>query len=148
MPLKHHYPVGSEANPEREPSQYMFLFRHGKWDEGLSAEEIMKIMEDVRAWFDALAKAGKVAGGSPLMEGGKTVRIGNGGASVSDGPFVESKEAVAGYLLLRVDSMEEAVEIAKTSPLLRHDATMTTEVREIAPECPVYVRLREMAAAV
>lgn len=140
MPLKNHHPVGSEANPERDPSQYMLLFRHGLWDEGMSASRIAEIMDEVTGWFDGLVALGKVVGGSPLIEGGRTVQIRNGAISVTDGPFAESKEAVAGYLILRVGSLEDAVKIAKTSPLLKHD--MVTEVREIAAECPVYVRLR------
>ena len=145
MPLKNHYPVGSEANPERDPKQYMFLFRHGIWDEGLSPDEIHKIMSDVTEWFDSLVKDGKVVAGTPLMEGGKSVMVRNGAVAVLDGPFVESKEAVAGYLILRLENEEEAVAIAKTSPLLTRG--MITEVREVAGECPVYMRLRERAEA-
>ena len=148
MSLKQHYPVGSEMNPERDPKQFMLLFRHGPWDAGLGEDEIEKIMEQVRAWFDGLSAAGKIAAGSPLEEGGKTVQVRNGQAGVTDGPFVESKEAIAGYILLRVDTMEEAVAIARTSPMLGYDPSASTEVREVAAECPVYARLRGNAAAV
>lgn len=147
MPVKNHYPVGSELNPQRDPVQHMLLFRHGQWDDGLSSEQILTIMGEVTAWFDGLVVQGKVVGGSPLAEGGKTVQIRNGDVSVTDGPFVEAKEAVAGYLLLRVDSFEEAVAIARTSPLMRYDPTMSTEVREVAAECPVYERLRQQDTA-
>ena len=146
MPLKNHHPVGSAENPEREPKQYMFLFRHGVWDAALTPEETMKVMDEVTAWFDSLMKRGIVVGGTPLMEGGKSVMLRNGQVAVLDGPFVESKEAVAGYLIVRLESEEEAVAIAKTSPLLKQG--MVTEVREIAPECPVYDRLRAQGAAV
>lgn len=145
MPLKAHHPVGSEGNPERDATQYMLLFRHGQWDTSMSQDQILEVMDQVTAWFDNLFTQGKVVGGSPLVEGGKTVHLQNGTASVMDGPFVESKEAVAGYLLLKVDSLEEAVAIAKTSPLMQHDPTMSTEVREIAAECPVYERMRGKA---
>ncbi|WP_367870928.1 YciI family protein [Luteolibacter sp. Populi] len=145
MPLKNHYPVGSEENPQRDPKQYMLLFRHGMWDEGLSPDEINRIMGEVTEWFDSLVKGGKVVAGNPLMEGGKSVMIRNGAVTVLDGPFVESKEAVAGFLTLHLESEEEAVAIAKTSPLLKHG--MITEVREVAGECPVYMRLRERAEA-
>ena len=49
---------------------------------------------------------------------------------VADGPFAESKEAIGGYFLLAVDTMEEAVEIAKTFPTLDYGASV--EVRPIA----------------
>lgn len=144
MPLKNHHPVGSTENPEAEPKQFMFLFRHGMWEEGLTPEETMKVMDQVTAWFDSLVKRGIVVGGTPLTEGGKSVMVRNGAVAVLDGPFAESKEAVAGYLIIRVDSEDEAVAIAKTSPLL--ESGMITEVREVAAECPVYERLREQGA--
>lgn len=144
MPLKSHHPVGSAQNPDREPKQYMFLFRHGTWDVGMTPEETMKVMDEVTDWFDSLMKRGIVVAGSPLMEGGKSVMVKNGSVAVLDGPFVESKEAVAGYIIIRVETEDEAVAIAGSSPLLKHD--MVTEVREVAPECPVYQRLREQRA--
>lgn len=144
--IKAHHPLGSAENPQRESSQYMLLFRHGMWDKDLTPDQIMKVMGDVTAWFDALASKGKIAGGSPLYEGGKTVQVRNGNVSVVDGPFVESKEAVAGYILVNADSFEEAVEMAKTSPLFKYDPSMCTEVREVAPECPMYQRMREKEA--
>jgi hypothetical protein len=44
---------------------------------------------------------------------GVRVRRSNGKLSVTDGPFAESKEVVAGFALLKADSKEEAIELAK-----------------------------------
>ena len=49
-----------------------------------------------------------------------------------DGPFSESKEAIAGFFIIQADSLEEAVEIAKNCPGL--DYGQTVEVRAIASE--------------
>jgi hypothetical protein len=49
---------------------------------------------------------------------------------VTDGPFAESKEAIAGFFIIQADSLEEAVEIAEGSPCL--DYGQTIEVRAIA----------------
>ena len=54
---------------------------------------------------------------------------------MTDGPIAESKEAIAGYLLLQVDAMDEAVEIAKEWPLLEIDG-MSIEVRPVVSETP------------
>jgi hypothetical protein len=54
---------------------------------------------------------------------------------VADGPFAESKEAIGGYFLLKVDSIEEAVAIAKDCPGLAYGARV--EVRPVAEACPV-----------
>jgi len=66
------------------------------------------------------------------------------GLSVSDGPFAESKEAIGGFFLLEVGSLDEAAEIAKDFPGLEYGATV--EVRPVAPECMVGdARLRASA---
>ena len=49
-----------------------------------------------------------------------------------DGPFSESKEAIAGFFLIQADSLEEAVQIAKDCPSLGYGQTV--EVRAIASE--------------
>jgi hypothetical protein len=145
MPIKNHHPVGSSENPHADPAQYMFLFRHGPWDMDMTPEQITQVMDEITRWFDGIVNRGIVVGGTPLHEGGKSVTVRNGEVSVTDGPFVEAKEAVAGYLIIRVDTMDEAVAIARSSPLLKHG--MVTEVRQVAAECPVYERLRERPAA-
>jgi hypothetical protein len=51
---------------------------------------------------------------------------------VTDGPFPEPKEAIAGYWVIQADSLEEAVEITKGNPWLKYGETV--EVRPILPE--------------
>jgi len=46
----------------------------------------------------------------------KCVRIRNGGVTITDGPFVESKEMVAGFYLLEADSLEDATQLAAQIP--------------------------------
>ena len=59
-----------------------------------------------------------------------------------DGPFAESKEAVGGYLVLQADSLNEAVEIARSMPTLRYG--ISVEVRPILAECPIFQRHPEL----
>jgi hypothetical protein len=63
---------------------------------------------------------------------------------VADGPFVESKEAVGGYLLLQADNLDEAVAIAKTNPTLEYGIAI--EVRPVLEECPIFQRAKERVA--
>lgn len=126
------------------PPNYLLLFRHTRWDRGLSVEQTREVMDRVHAWFEDLARQGKSAGGFPLLEHGKTVSGDKGKTTVTDGPFAESKEAVGGYLLLRADDMEEAVAIAGASPLL--SLGVVTEVRELALQCPILERIAKEAA--
>ena len=124
-------------------SEYILLFRGTNWDEGLSTEAIQRLLDQITAWFDNVDEQGKVKAGQPLLDGGKTVS-GKGGRTVVDGPFAESKEAIGGYLLLRVDDLEEAVQIAKGHPALEYG--MKIEVREVTDECPKFRRAREQLA--
>jgi hypothetical protein len=67
---------------------------------------------------DELQKAGvllDLAGLLPSAEG-RRVRFAEGNRAVIDGPFPESKELIAGYWILQVQSMDEAVEWAKRAP--------------------------------
>ena|SRR3979490_3462977 len=111
------------------PSEYMLLFRGTHWDKGLSNEDIQNVMGRWIAWFERLTQQGKAKAGQPLAETGKIVS-GKKGGTVADGPFAESKEAIAGYILLQVDALDEAVEIAKGCPGL--DYGVTIEVRPIS----------------
>ena len=54
---------------------------------------------------------------------------------VADGPFAESKEAIGGYFLLKVDSLDEAVAIAQECPGLPYGAKV--EVRPVMAQCPL-----------
>jgi hypothetical protein len=121
----------------------MLLFRGTDWHKGLSPEEIQQVVTQMYAWFDRLTKQGKLKAGQPLEFEGKIVSQ-KKGRSVMDGPFAESKEAIAGYFLLQVNSLDEAVEIAKDCPTLNYGAKV--EVRPVAPECSVNQILRQMSA--
>ena len=115
-------------------SEYMLLFRGTDWHKGLSPEEIQQVVNQMKAWFDRLTAEGKARAGKPLFHEGKIVAQ-KKGRSVVDGPFAESKEAIAGFFLLQVDSLDKAAEIAKEFPALEYGATV--EVRPVAPECMV-----------
>jgi hypothetical protein len=115
-------------------SEYMLLFRGTDWHGGLSPEEIQQVVNQMKAWFDRLTAEGKAKAGKPLFHEGKIVSQKNGRSAV-DGPFAESKEAIGGFFLLQVDTLDEAAEIAKEFPALAYGATV--EVRPVAPECMV-----------
>ena len=115
-------------------SGYMLIFRGNEWHKGLSPEEMQNVSERWMAWFKGLLEQGKAVAGNPLAPEGKTVS-GPGGRVVADGPFAESKEAVGGYFLLKVNSLDEAVAIARQCPSLPHGAKV--EVRPVLDQCPL-----------
>lgn len=111
-------------------NQYMFLVR-GKACGGseLSPEQMQAKMTEVFAWIDDLAKNGVMTAAQPLTPGGKIVS-GKGGSVVSDGIAAESKEAVGGFFIINVETMDEAVRIAQSSPMFKYGGQL--EVRQIA----------------
>jgi hypothetical protein len=123
-------------------SGYMLLFRGTGWHKDLSPEQIQNVMSQWSAWFNRLVDDGILKAGQPLEAESRLV-VGKG-RTVSDGPFVESKEAIAGYFLLNVDNFDDAVAIARQCPTL--DQGVTVEVRPVAEECP-HSRLLEQNAA-
>ena len=112
----------------------MLLFRGNDWHKGLSPEEMQKVAGLWMAWFNRLTEQGKAIAGSPLEREGRIVS-GKNGRVVADGPFAESKEAIGGYFLLQVNSLDEAVAIAQDCPGLAYGSVV--EVRPVAAECPM-----------
>jgi hypothetical protein len=112
---------------------YMLLFVGMAWHKDLSPEQTQKISEDWMAWFKCLNEQGKAVAGHPLGCQGKSVSGKN--RTVTDGPFAEAKEAIGGYFMLDVATMDEAVAIAQQCPGLPYGAKV--EVRPVLSECPM-----------
>lgn len=127
-------------NTHTTPSEYLLLIRGTHWEKDLSPKEIQKFMNQWTAWFDRLTRQGKVKASQPLAHEGKIIS-GKKGRTVIDGPFAESKEAIAGYFLLEVNDLDEALEIAKDFPVLDYGATI--EVRPVLEQCPTIQKARE-----
>jgi hypothetical protein len=119
-------------------SEYLLVFRNTGWHKDLSPEEIEQNMARFTAWYERLNNARQFKGGGPLAHEGKII---GGGSVVTDGPFAESKEAVAGFFIIQADGLEQAVEIAKGCPGLQFGQTV--EVRAIVPEPVELQRARE-----
>jgi hypothetical protein len=126
-------------------SQYLLLLRGADWYQELSPQEIQEIMGRSAAWFERLSQTGALLGAQPLE---KQARFVGQTSKVADGPFVESKETVGGYVLLAVSSLDEAAAIAQDCPMVPYG--LTIEIRPVAPECAtlkfVNQKLAESAA--
>ena len=118
-------------NTPTAKSEYLVLCRGISWDKSLSAEDIENAINQFCAWFDRLVKEGKLTSGPRLAHEGKVI---TGRTAPTDGPFAESKEAIAGIWFIHANSLEEAVEIAKGDPSLAYGHTI--EIRPILPEGP------------
>jgi hypothetical protein len=86
-----------------------------------------------RAYYKAITEAGIYVGGDPLEvpETGTTVRIMEGKRHVQDGPFADTKEQLAGFMVLELSSLDAALDWAARCPAASAGAV---EVRPLAPE--------------
>lgn len=98
--------------------------------EALSEAERNAIFGEVDAIMQELTESGEWIGGAglanPLLA--RTVRVRNGTPVVTDGPFAEAKEQLAGYCIIECESIERATEIAARWPDARYG---TMEVRPL-----------------
>lgn len=78
--------------------------------------------------------AGAIQGGNALQATatGKTVRVRDGKAMVTDGPFAETKEQLGGYYLVEAPSMEEAAKIAAKIPGARSGCVEVRPVQKFS----------------
>lgn len=83
------------------------------------------------AFYDELKASGKMLAGTPLATPAttKTITERNGIVSITDGPFAEAKEQLAGIVLVDCDAIEEAYEIARNFPEAKYAAV---EIRPVA----------------
>jgi hypothetical protein len=89
-----------------------------------------KILSDMGKYNEALVKAGVMQAGEGLHPSsrGKRVRFSGADRTVTDGPFPETKELIAGFWLWQVKSMDEAVEWLKRAPF---DGGTELEIRPV-----------------
>ena len=102
---------------------------------GPDRDSAMKDYELSSAWFEKYSKAGKVVGGHELQgpSTATTVSRKNGKVTVTDGPFIESKEVIGGFAVIEVADLDEALVMAKEWP-------GTVEIRPIVDHSQEAVR--------
>jgi len=97
-------------------AQYMILIYTSA--EGLPPEQAAAEMPKWGAYTQALQDAGVMVAGDPLegADTATTVRVRDGETVITDGPFAETKEILAGYYLLDVPNLDEALKWAARIP--------------------------------
>jgi hypothetical protein len=109
--------------------QYMLQIFSG------DATEFERLSEDeqkaVMGEYFAISETPGVSGGDQLQpaETATTVRVQDGRALTTDGPFVETKEALGGYYLFEADDLDAAIELAARVPAARMGGAV--EVRPV-----------------
>jgi hypothetical protein len=113
--------------------KYMLLIHHGSTPTPRDPEAWATLPEDeqkrVFADYRSINQTPGVTPGQALdaPETATTVRVQDGKTLTTDGPFVELKEAVGGFLFLEADDLDAAIELAARIPAARHGGAI--EVR-------------------
>jgi hypothetical protein len=110
------------------PDHRYLLLQRGTPDarESRSPAQMQEMYAQFNAWREKF-KANIVEMGGKLLPGGKVLTA----AGVMDGPLIESKEIVGGYMIVVADGYERALEVARECPGLIGPGS-SCEIREIA----------------
>ena len=94
-----------------------------------SPEQMQVWMKQTMDWIGSISAQNKFVGGTGLpFEDARVVKPNN---VVTNGPFGDIKETIGGFITVKADSVEEAVEFAKGCPVLQGEGN-TVEVRKVA----------------
>ena len=88
------------------------------------------------AYADSLRGNGRMLAGHALapVATATTVRVRNGVVSITDGPFAETKEQLAGFYLIEARDLNEAIQVAAKIPPARVGSIEVRPVRELQPD--------------
>jgi hypothetical protein len=95
------------------------LIDDGSWLQEASPEQVEKMISEMDEYITGLEKEGVYVGGDGLAppSAAKTLRYGEDGKPVvTDGPFAETKEQTAGYMVLEADSIDDAIDWVTKMP--------------------------------
>lgn len=83
-----------------------------------SEADFQKEVEEYAVWVEEMTKTGNYVSGDPLKPEGRYILK---DSIQTDGPFIESKEAVGGYIIIKAKDIEEATELARKCPVFEYD---------------------------
>jgi len=109
--------------------EFALIMRHEDGQKVASPEQIQAWMKQTMDWIGGIAAQNKFGSGTGLMF--DDARVVRSNKTVTNGPFGEIKETIGGFIIVKADSMDEAVEFAKGCPVLQGDGN-SMEVRRIA----------------
>ena len=109
--------------------EFVLIMRHEDGKKVASPQQMEIWMKQTMDWIGGIAAQNKFVSGTGLpFEDAKVVTHNK---VVTNGPFGEIKETIGGFITVKADSVDEAVEFAKGCPVLQGEGN-TMEVRKIA----------------
>jgi hypothetical protein len=108
--------------------EFALIMRHEDGTKVASPEQMQLWMKQTMDWIGGIAAQNKFVSGTGLSFG--DARVVKPNHVVTNGPFGEIKETIGGIITVRANSVEEAIEFAKGSPVLQGEGN-SIEVRKI-----------------
>lgn len=104
----------------------------------LSASEYAALVEEALAHTAALQASGHLIAANALqpVHSATSLRLRDGRVSITDGPFVETKEFLGGYLLIEARDLNDAIRLASQFPPARFGGIEVRPVRELPGSAP------------
>ncbi len=114
--------------------EYVLLIYSSEADgKKMNAAEQGEIFQGYMTFTQELTKSGKNKGGNALEQTATatTVRVRNGKTTVTDGPFAETKEHLAGFYLIDARDLNDAIQVASKIPPAREGSIEVRPVRQL-----------------
>jgi len=92
-----------------------------------SPEQLQVYMKQYHDWVGGIAAQNKFVGGKGLSTEGRVLKPHK---VITDGPFAEIKESIAGYIMIKANDFDEAVSLAKDCPILNGEGN-SVEIRKV-----------------
>ena len=109
-------------------NEFMLLMK-GDDSQQASPDEMQQRMHDYMGWMKKMTESGNLKGGQPLLPTGTLLT--NKGTVLTDGPFLEPKEIIGGYVILLADDLNAVTEMARSCPLLEHCEIMVRPLMNV-----------------
>lgn len=110
-------------------NEFVLIMRHEDGKKIASPEQMQEWMKQTMDWIGSIAAQNKFVSGTGLPF--DDARVVNSDKTVTNGPFGDSKETIGGFITVKAETIEEAVEFAKGCPVLQGEGN-SMEVRQIA----------------
>ena len=110
-------------------NEFVLIMRHEDGKKIASPEQMQEWMKQTMDWIGSIADQNKFVSGTGLPF--DDARVVKSDKTVINGPFGDSKETIGGFITVKAETIEEAVEFAKGCPVLQGEGN-SLEIRQIA----------------
>ncbi len=110
-------------------NEFVLIMRHEDGKKIASPEQMQEWMKQTMDWIGSIADQNKFVSGTGLPF--DDARVVKSDKTVINGPFGDIKETIGGFITVKAETIEEAVEFAKGCPVLQGEGN-SLEIRQIA----------------